>query len=98
MDTKLRSLVKSIMWRVIGIALLGVISYLITRSWKEMSVITALFHGIRVIMYYYHERLWERISWGRVKHPLSGLPVRTELTPKDLHDVARRLKELGYID
>ena len=62
MDTKKRSWAKSITWRVIGIILLGLISYLITGNWKEMTTITVLFHGIRMIMYYYHERLWERVS------------------------------------
>jgi len=68
MDTKKRSWAKSIIWRVIGIVLLGVIAYLITGDWKEMTSITVVFHSIRVVMYYYHERLWERISWGRSKH------------------------------
>jgi len=98
MDTKIRSWVKSIVWRVIGIILLGVISYLITGDWKEMTVITVLFHGIRVIMYYFHERLWERISWGRLKHPLSDLPVKEKPTPEDLKVIAEKLRELGYID
>ena len=98
MDTRLRSWVKSIVWRIIGIILLGVISYLITKSWKEMTLITALFHGIRVIMYYFHERIWERISWGRIKHPLSDLPVKKKLTPLDLKIIAEKLKELGYIE
>ena len=62
MDTKTRSWVKSIIWRVIGIVLLGTIAYFITGNWKEMTMITVLFHGIRVIMYYYHERVWECIS------------------------------------
>ena len=98
MDTKIRSWVKSIVWRVIGIILLGILSYLVTRSWKEMTIITVLFHGIRVIMYYYHERLWEHISWGRLKHPLSDLPVKGKLTSDDLKIIAKKLKELGYIE
>jgi len=98
MDTKLRSWVKSILWRVIGIVLLGAISYLITGSWKEMTIITLLFHSIRVVMYYFHERLWERISWGRIKHPLSELPVKDKLAPQDLKIVKETLKTLGYID
>ena len=98
MDTKKRSWVKSIVWRVIGIVLLGVISYLITGNWKEMTSITVLFHGIRVIMYYYHERLWERVSWGRLQHPLAELPVKSELTPEDLEVIRERLKHLGYLE
>ena len=89
---------KSITWRILGIALLGVISYLITRDWKEMAVITAIFHGIRVVLYYFHERVWERVSWGKVEHPLAVLPVDRGLTPEDLHEVREKLRSLGYID
>ena len=43
MDTPIRSWAKSITWRVIGIVLLGLITYLITHDWKEMAVITVVF-------------------------------------------------------
>jgi uncharacterized membrane protein len=98
MDTKRRSWAKSIVWRTIGIMLLGAIAYLVTGDWREMSVITVLFHGIRVILYYYHERAWEHISWGRVQHPLAGLPVKQRLTPEDMEAVREHLKQLGYVD
>ena len=98
MDSRKRSVVKSITWRVIGVILLGIISYLITGNWKQMTIITILFHGIRLVMYYYHERLWERISWGKSKHPLAMLPVREELSPEDLEVVKNKLESLGYID
>lgn len=98
MDTKKRSWAKSIVWRVIGIVLLGSISYLVTGDWKKMSLITILFHGIRVILYYYHERVWERISWGRVKHPLAEMPVNQPLTPKDMQILTEHLRQLGYVD
>lgn len=97
MDTKTRSWVKSIVWRLIGIFLLGAIAYLITGSWKDMTIITVLFHGIRVILYYYHERVWERISWGRLKHPLSTIAVKKELSDEDMDIVRQKLKDLGYM-
>ena len=98
MDTKKRSLAKSLVWRLIGIALLGLIAYLVTDDWKEMSLITILFHGIRLVLYYYHERAWERISWGRLKHPLASLPVKQQLTPEDMETVREHLKQLGYVE
>ena len=64
-DNRKRSVVKSLTWRVLGIVLLGLIVYLITGDWAETGIITLVFHGIRVVMYYYFERGWERISWGR---------------------------------
>jgi uncharacterized membrane protein len=98
MDTKTRSWAKSIVWRIIGIALLGVIAYAITGNWKEMTIITVLFHTIRMVLYYCHERIWERVSWGRLRHPLSELPVKEKPTPEDFKIIAAKLKELGYMD
>lgn len=98
LETHTRAWIKSIVWRIFGIAILGGISWIVTRSWKEMSLITILFHSIRVVLYYVHERIWERIQWGRIKHPLSVLPVKKALTPEDLKIVRSQLKELGYLD
>ena len=98
MDSKKRSWVKAITWRMVGIVLLGSISYLVTGDWKEMSAITLLFHGIQTVLYYFHERWWERISWGRVKHPLANIPVCRSLDPEDLRVVEEKLKALGYIE
>lgn len=97
-ETRNRAWIKSIVWRILGIAILGIISWVITHSWKEMTVITILFHAIRVILYYFNERVWERISWGRIKHPLSSLPVNKEIKPEDLKLIQEQLKELGYLD
>ena len=97
-ETRSRAWVKSIVWRLLGIVILGLISWLITRSWKETTIITILFHGLRVILYYAHERVWERISWGRIKHPLSSLPVDKEIKPEDLKLIKNYLRDLGYID
>jgi hypothetical protein len=63
-----------------------------------MTTITILFHGIRLILYYYHERIWERISWGTIKHPLASLPVKHKLTLDDLDIVRERLRSLGYLE
>jgi len=66
-DRRLRSWVKSITWRVIGIVILGALAWLFTRDWQETTLITITFHTIRLVLYYYHERAWERIDWGRKK-------------------------------
>ena len=97
-DTHSRAWIKSIVWRILGVLILGSISWIITKSWKEMSLITIVFHSIRVILYYFHERIWERIKWGRILHPLSSLPVNKQLTPEDLKLVRKQLKDLGYLE
>jgi len=98
LETHTRAWIKSIVWRILGIIILGSISWIITKSWKEMSLITIVFHSIRVILYYFHERVWERIKWGRVMHPLSSLPVNRELKPEDLKLIQEQLKDLGYLE
>ncbi len=92
METRLRSWAKSTSWRLSGVIILGGISYAMTRNWEQTTVITTVFHTLRFILYYLHERWWARIRWGRVHHPLSYLPVRADLTPED-HEAIRKLLE-----
>jgi uncharacterized membrane protein len=66
MDSKKRSWMKSITWRIVGIIVLGIISYFATSNIKEMTQITLVFNGIRLNLYYYHERIWNRIEYGRI--------------------------------
>jgi len=97
MDLRRRSWVKSATWRIIGVVVLAHISYAITRDWGQTTGITLIFHGLRLILYYCHERLWERIAWGRLKHPLSHLPVRGDLTENDHRIIERFLQERQYL-
>ena len=73
-DTLLRSIVKSVTWRVIGIILLGGISWIATHDFYASMGITALFNAIRVVGFVIHERLWERTNWGRNGCPRCGWP------------------------
>jgi len=48
-----------------SIVILGTLAWLFTRDWQETTLITITFHAIRLVLYYFHERAWERIGWGR---------------------------------
>lgn len=98
MDTNLRSWIKAASWRLTAIIVLGIIAYLITGSWKDVTIITVLYHGTQIAVYYLHERVWERISWGKKTHPLAVLPVTKTPTPEDYVIIVEKLQELGYID
>ncbi|HEX6789849.1 MAG TPA: DUF2061 domain-containing protein [Candidatus Krumholzibacteria bacterium] len=98
METHKRSIVKSLVWRIIGVVLLGGIAWSVTHNWREMTVITVLFQSIRMVLYYVHERVWLRIEWGRVRHPLDSLEVKGKLTPEDMEEVRAKLRAMGYID
>ena len=72
-ELKRRSLLKSIIWRVIGIAWTWIGTYfivlLLPPNLKNAPVIATLIvvyhHSTRMIMYYFYERIWADISWGR---------------------------------
>ena len=98
METHKRSMVKSITWRIVGVVILSGITWLVTRDWKEMTIITVAFHSIRMVLYYFHERIWLRVKWGTVPHPLASLDVKGQLTPEDLEEVRAKLRAMGYID
>ena len=98
METHWRSWAKSVTWRLVGVVMLGGISYAMTRDLKQTTVITTIFHTLRFVLYYYHERLWTRIRWGVRKHPLAHLPVKDGLTPDDQEAVRRVLAERNCLN
>lgn len=90
MESKKRSFVKSITWRILGIAVLGAITWLITEDWQITTAVTVLFHAIQVFLYYFHERLWDRFDWG--------FKSENELTEKEKEKIKERLRKLGYLE
>lgn len=69
MDTRKRSWAKSITWRLIGIAIMPPIILYAARLFDNDAAKIALwstvvFHGVRIVLYYFHERMWLRIKWG----------------------------------
>jgi uncharacterized membrane protein len=62
-----RSVVKAISWRATGTLDTIVISYLITGHLRWALSIGAIELFTKITLYYLHERLWNRISFGRVQ-------------------------------
>jgi uncharacterized membrane protein len=96
-DTPKRSWAKSITWRIIGVVILGGISYAVTRDLSAVTLITLVFHGVRLILYYWHERFWQRVTWGKIKHPLDHFCMKGSLTTSDIEDIRVLLEERGYV-
>ncbi|MBM4031633.1 MAG: DUF2061 domain-containing protein [Planctomycetes bacterium] len=96
-ETRIRSLTKSISWRLIGIVMQIVITYAFTRSWGDTLGITSIFQTLRFLLYYFHERMWEQIRWGRELHPLAHLRLRPDLTREDIEAIRQLLAEEEYL-
>ena len=61
-----RTLVKGITWEGSGLIALFLITYFgIMSNALTASIFTISYTIIRVGMYYIHERIWKRTSWGK---------------------------------
>ena len=61
-DKPLKSFVKTISWRIIGTIDTMVISYLITGELSYALSIGSIEVFSKMILYYFHERLWAQID------------------------------------
>jgi uncharacterized membrane protein len=66
LDNKLRSLVKSVTYRVVAFIVLIAITWYATNNLVQTTFISVTFQTIQLFLYYIHERLWERVNWGKV--------------------------------
>ncbi len=60
-----RSLVKSITFRVLVITSDFIIIWLITRRYDVAALVTILTNSAAFLIYYLHERVWNKINWGK---------------------------------
>lgn len=61
-ETKARSVSKSVIWRILGVLILATITYAYTRKWIQTGLITVIHHGVFLLVFYFHERLWLRVK------------------------------------
>jgi len=64
-ETRTRSLVKAITYRIISITGTSILSWLITNDIEKTIFITVAIQIFLIILYYLWERLWNTINWGR---------------------------------
>jgi uncharacterized membrane protein len=63
-----RSIVKAISWRVTGTLDTIIISFIITGGQTKVAISIGFVELFtKVALYYAHERVWNRLSFGRVK-------------------------------
>ena len=68
-DKHYRSLVKAVSWRLTGSVDTMVISFLITGKLKWALTISGVEFFTKIALFYAHERVWEKLPFGRVKEP-----------------------------
>jgi uncharacterized membrane protein len=63
--TKARSFVKSLSYRIWGTVSSWAVVYVVTGKGSLAALIAFWETVVKVFIYYFHERAWNGISWGR---------------------------------
>ena len=63
-ETRKRSIAKSALWRIICIIVSIVTSFLLTSNLDIAVDIGTFYNAATMVLYHFHERMWNRISWG----------------------------------
>lgn len=64
-DSNTRSLAKTISWRLTGSGATFLISYIVSGNITIAGTIALIQITANTILYYIHERIWNKIKWGR---------------------------------
>lgn len=67
-ERKRRSVIKAISWRIIGTLDTFLISLLITGKFKFALYISGIELFTKLSLYFMHERIWNRIKFGKEKY------------------------------
>ena len=62
-----RSVVKTISWRTVGTLDTMIVSYFVTGSLVMAASIGSIEVITKMILYYFHERAWNKLSFAKVK-------------------------------
>jgi len=64
-----RSVVKSLSWRLFALIITSSVAFAMTRKLTFAAEIGVIDTVIKLFVYFGHERLWNKIDYGRVKAP-----------------------------
>ena len=68
MVAKRRHILKTITWRIIGTLDTMILSWILTGNWKFGIAIGSVEIITKMILYYFHERVWYRFSNFGIKN------------------------------
>jgi uncharacterized membrane protein len=69
MEHPKRSFIKSITWRIVAVLITMAAVYMYSKDLKESLVVGIGANLVKFLLYYWHERLWNNVTFGRIKQP-----------------------------
>ncbi|AXP81204.1 hypothetical protein CJ739_2123 [Mariniflexile rhizosphaerae] len=64
-EKPIRSIAKSISWRIIGTLDTMIISWIVTGKLDTALLIGGVEVITKMVLYFFHERIWNSIKWGK---------------------------------
>jgi uncharacterized membrane protein len=68
-ETRRRSVVKALSWRTLAGLITACVALAMTGQLKFAAEIGAIDTAVKLVIYFVHERVWNKISYGRVVQP-----------------------------
>jgi len=65
METRTRSIVKALVWQVIGLSVMAIVGLAVTGSLAAGGAMAVINATLGFVTYLIYERVWARIRWGR---------------------------------
>ena len=65
METRKRTVVKAVIWNLIGLAVMALVGVTFTGSFSAGGMMAVINAAIGLSSYFLYERIWTRIHWGR---------------------------------
>ena len=66
METRRRSITKAVIWNILGLISMSLIGLAATGSVALGGKLALINTGVGLACYFLYERVWSKISWGRV--------------------------------
>jgi adenylylsulfate kinase len=66
-ETHTRSVAKAVSWRILGTLATSALVFLFTKRWALSLFVGGMEFVSKIGLYWIHERVWDRVGYGRVK-------------------------------
>ena len=70
-----RSVVKAVSWRTVGTLDTMIVSYFVTGNLIMAASIGSIEVITKMALYYFHERAWNKLSFGKVKETVNDYQI-----------------------
>ena len=68
-ETRRRSLAKAISWRILAAIITSCVALAMTHQLEFAAKIGLIDTTVKLLIYFLHERAWNKVSYGRVPAP-----------------------------